>query len=303
MWQTWGYVLLLALAGARSSAQPPASQPARSGPVQFAPGVWIDWQQRAVELDTHVVLREGPLEFLACFGGKEHESILRFEGSAAHIYMALGLVGLTPGHPPVPDDSGEFAAPEGDLVELSLRWEAEGLLRTADAWTWLATAEYGRPPMARPWIFAGSLRLPDQTLAADQTGVGVALVDFPDSLLCMSRRYPSRYGALWAEANAAAIPPVGTPVRLVAKAAAPRTRKLHLDHRGAAWVDGRCCDPAELLDVLLLELRLAPGAVFTVETRGTLDADVNAARQALHVGGVSDAALRFQPQPAGAVSR
>ena len=36
--------------------------------------------------------REGPLEFVACFGGKEHESILRLEARATHIFMAMGLV-------------------------------------------------------------------------------------------------------------------------------------------------------------------------------------------------------------------
>jgi len=40
-----------------------------------------------VVVDSRVVLREGALEFFACRPGKEHESILRLEAPATHIYL------------------------------------------------------------------------------------------------------------------------------------------------------------------------------------------------------------------------
>ena len=95
-----------ALLCAALAADTPTSQPAetRQTPTRdatpFQPGVSIDWQQRAVLVDTHIVLRAGALEFLACRPGKEHESIVRCDAPAMHIYMALGLIGLTPGQPP-----------------------------------------------------------------------------------------------------------------------------------------------------------------------------------------------------------
>src|ERR1043166_8218583 len=61
---------LLISAMAQSLTEPAASRP-------FQPGVRIDWEQKAVEIDARVVLREGPLELFACSPQtKEHESIL-----------------------------------------------------------------------------------------------------------------------------------------------------------------------------------------------------------------------------------
>ena len=164
---------------------PPASAP--SGPVRFQPGVMIDWHNGTVIADSRVVLRRGPLEFLACGPGKEHESILRLEASATHLYLALGMIGLTPGHPPTWDQARcEFEPPAGDLVDVRCEWYEDEQHRLADAFAWLRQAEYARTPIPRPWVFAGSLRLSDGTLAADRSGVGIALVDFPDSLLLPS---------------------------------------------------------------------------------------------------------------------
>lgn len=272
------------------------SQPAAAarGPVVFQPGVWIDWQRREVQVQTRVVLRAGPLEFLACLAGKEHESVVRFEASAVHLYMALGLLGLLPGHPPTWDpQSGAYGPPAGDLLDLSWQWHEQGRTRIAEAYDWLRDVEYARPPLARPWVFAGSIKLPDGGLAADLSGVGVALVDFPDSLISLSRRHPSRYGALWAEANTPAIPPVGTPVRLVMRPAAARRLRVVVDHVGAAWVNGRYCGLADLADLLDLAWRQDPEHRVSIAVRGALRADVRGLRLALVERGIPAEALRF----------
>lgn len=272
------------------------SQPAAAarGPVAFQPGVWIDWQRREVQVQTRVVLRAGPLEFLACLAGKEHESIVRFEASAVHVYMALGLLGLLPGHPPTWDpQSGAYGPPAGDLLDLSWQWPDQGRTQTADAYDWLREVEYARLPLARPWVFAGSVKMPDGALAADLSGVGVALVDFPDSLVCLSGRHPSRYGALWAEANTPAIPPVGSPVRLVVRPAAVRGLRVVVDQLGAAWVDGRYCALGDLADLLDLARRQDPEHTVSIAVRGTLRTDVRRLRLGLVEKGVPAESFRF----------
>jgi hypothetical protein len=241
-----------------------------------------------------VVLREGPLEFLACFAGKEHESIVRLEASATHIYMALGLIGLTPGHPPRWDDQhGTIIPPAGDLVDLSFEWEREGRRETAEAHAWLEEIEYARIPLARPWLFTGSVRLPDDTLASDRSGVGVTLVDFGDSLLALSRPHSSQTGELWVVARTEAIPAVGTPVQLVLRPAKPRSHRVEIDFRGAVFVDGRYASPTDLADLLRLARQLDPQYVQGIALRGTLRTDVRRLQEELRAFGVTLDMVRF----------
>ncbi len=273
-------------------ASSPATRP--SGPTAFQPGVTIDWSKPAVRVSGSVVLRAGPLEFLACFPGKEHESIVLLEASAVHVYMALGLIGLSPGQPPTWDeDRGVFRRPIGDLVDVSFEWGPADRPQKAEANRWLREIEYARPPLSRPWVFAGSRRLNDGTLAADHSGAGVALVSFSDSLLALSRSRSSRDVDLWVEANADAIPPERTPVRLVLRPARPRPYRLRLDFRGAAFVDGRYVAPEDLANLLWLGRRPKPDSVYTIHVEGALQSDVTRLRQTLTARGVPAEAVRF----------
>lgn len=287
-----GHIACLALL---ATGDPPAvTQPATTA-AAFQPGVWIDWRAPAVHVQTRVVLRAGALEFLACWPGKEHESIVRCDAAAAHVYLALGMVGVEPGHPPRWNpETGTFAPPAGGLVDISFTWEADGRVRTADAYEWLCEVEYDRSPLPRPWIFAGSLRTAAGGLATDQSGVGVALVDFADSLVCFSRRYPSQYGALWATAHTAVLPPLDTPVRMVLRPARPRPRVVALDARGVAWLDGRYCTLADLADVISLERRLDPAYVQVIDVTPALRSDVRRLRHGLRAAGVPADAVRLE---------
>ena len=278
-------------------ASAPSSQPARrpAGAVPFQPGVQIDWQNRAVLVGSRVVLRHGPLEFLACRPGKEHESVLRLEASAAHIYLALGLIGLTPGHPPSWDEPrGEYGPPTGDLVEIACEWDFNGRHHSVTASTFLREIEYARTPIPRPWVFAGSLRLRDGSLAADRSGVGIALVDFSDSLLSLSRGFPSRYGELWAKANTPAIPLIGTPVRLILRPARLRAYRVNLDFRGQVFVDGHYVRPADLADLLKLARQLDPDYVQVINAHATLHGDVVRLQQMLVKLGLPSEAVRIK---------
>lgn len=290
---------LVALTGT-TRRPPPASQPttAPPGPAQFQPGVWIDWHNRAVLIQSRVVLRRGPLEFLACLAGKEHESILRLEASATHIYMALGLLGLTPGHPPAWNESTcTFEPPAGDLIEIACQWEHNGRSQTVDAFEWLCETEYARTPIPRPWVFAGSLRLPDNSLAADHSGAAFALVDFPDSLIALSGGHSSSIGELWVVANTAAIPPKGTSVQLILRPAQPRTYRVTLDFRGQAFLDKRCVTLADLANLLQLARQSDPHYVQTISTVGTLPSDVRHVSQRLAALGVPPDAVNFRAVP------
>jgi len=242
-------------------------------------------------------MRAGPIEFLACFPGKEHESIVALDASALHIYLALGLIGLEPGHPPRWDDQrGRFEPPTGDLVDVALEWNDGPQRRTATGFQWLRDFEFARTPIERPWVFAGSRRLRDGTLAADHNGEGIAVVDKPDSLLALSRSYVSRDAELWAHAAPAEIPPLNTPVRVVLQPAAPRAREIGIDFRGAAFVDGRYAHVADVVDLIKLGRRCTPDRVQRIQIDGTLSSDLAFWRRKLADAGLPSQAVQFVRQ-------
>lgn len=292
-----GAVLCSGLLPTPLPAQPqvPASQPAAHNLRAFQPGINIDWTTRAVYVDGHVVLRAGMVEFLACFPGKEHESIVRLDAPATQIYMALGLVGLQPGHPPRWDEQqGRFGPPTGDLVDVNVEWQIDGQRRAATGFQFLRECEYERTPIDRPWVFAGSRRLEDGTLSADRGGEGIAVVDQPNSLLALSRNHVSHNAELWVTAITAEIPPLNTPVRIVLRPAKPRAYDVHVDFRGAAFVDGRFVHPEDLTDLIQLARRLSPNHVQCISLEGTLRSDAAHLREVLTESGVPLEAFRFK---------
>jgi len=236
-----------------AAAEPPPATSAAPRTTVLAPGVTIAWQQRAVCVQSHVVLRRGALEFLACFGGKEHESILRLDAEAVPIYMALGLIGVQPGRRPG-----------------------------------------GGTPVSRPWVFAGSLRRPDQTLEADRSGVGIALVDFPDSLVCLAGSRSSRDAGLWATARTAVIPPANTPVEVVFRPAVPRRHEAVLGPAGRLEIDGGVGSAADLAEIVLLERRLQPTYVQVIGVTEARAVDVALLRGQLRRAGLPSVAVRFE---------
>jgi hypothetical protein len=263
-------------------------------PAAFQPGVAIDWATRTVHVEAHVVLRAGPLEFLACFPGKEHESIVCCDAAATHVFMALGLVGLTPGAPSRWDEAaGRSSDPTGDLVDIRLAWEADGQRREVDGFDWLVERSSGRPPVARPWVFTGSLERAGGGLVADVSGAGVALVEMPDALLAQSRRHSSHNDELWAEARTAAVPAAGTRVTVLLRPAAAREYAVRLDFRGTLWVDGRAVSQADLADLVRVARRQRADYVQVVTVERALRADEARVVAALAALDLPAGAVRF----------
>lgn len=279
-------LLALACVLGAPAATGPSSQPTTR---PFAPGVEIDWRRREVRVDATVVLQRGPLEFLACFPGKEHESIVRFEASAEHIFQALGLIGLAPGRA----TTQPAGAPAGDLIEIEFERVREGVAQRDAARDWLRAVEYGRPPASLHFVFLGSTALPDRTLAAGRTGEGIALVDFPEALIGVTRPGSSRSGDLWLEVNSERAAPVGTRVVVVLRAARPVNVRVQIDFRGVIRVNDAPVGAAELADLVLAERRMNPGLRVPIRIDGTLDAEVEQIRARLTRHGVPAEAYEF----------
>lgn len=272
----------IALVGPLFSAAAQPAGPATTSPTAlpdpprlaaFQPGVQIDWSQRSVHVAAQVVLRDGPLELLACFHSKEHESVLRAEASAVAIYQALGLVGLSPGAPPRWDEAQQqFSLPTGDLVDISIESATDAVARRVPYNQWLLEIEFERPPLALPFVFAGSRRVGNDLLA-QQSGVAIALVDFGDSLLTPPASHVSRDAELWVAANPSAIPHDGAAVTLVLRAAAPVPTDITIDPLGRAYVGPRMTVPRDILALLHVAQQIEPDRRYTIEFHRTLAAD------------------------------
>lgn len=211
---------VLAVVTGALAAQEDASDAAPQ-PRDVAPGVRIDWKQKVVELDAKVVLRDGPLELLACSPrSREHESILVVPARPQDIYHALGLIGLEPGKPPRYDDATQRSIPAtGQRLELAVRVTRDGESRTTPVERWLLATD-GRQIEGRlNWVFAGSHKAPDGRFTADLDGTIACVVDFDSALIALGTSHSADNEALWLRANPKEIPPLGTSCTLMIRAA------------------------------------------------------------------------------------
>ena len=237
----------------------------------FAPGVRIDWAARTVEVDAHVVLREGALELFACSPrSREHESILAVDARPMHIFQAMGLIGLEPGKPVRLDETSDrWLTPTGQRLDLHVRYERGGKPRAFPIDRWLASADAGRPVPRIDWVFAGSRTFDSGRFGADVDGTVICLVDFDTAMIAVGALHSADNDLLWVHANAKEIPPVGTQCTLLIRAAAPRLvvdvmagGRLHLDGREVTFeaIAGRIERPnGAAAEVRTLELRVDRG--------------------------------------------
>jgi len=278
-------------------ALPPLPPPA--GAAAYQTGVWIDWNAPAVVLDGRVAQITAPLEFLACFPGKEHESLVVIGARPTHVFQALGLIGLTHGAPGGFDQAGRrFQPPTGDLVDVSVEWDTDGRRLSNSIWDWTRLRTTGRTPRPRPFVFGGSRPLGDGRLAADLSGAGLAVVDMPDALLGLTRSFGSQDADLWLHVDRSRVPRPGTPVRLTLKEAIARPIAARMDFRGSLYLNGELSDAAEVADAALTTRRLDPAALLTISVEVGLAADLRRLRRQLVETGLPDTGFHVIEEPA-----
>lgn len=203
---------------------PPPQLPASATnqPREFVSGLRMDWRRRRVEIDGKIVLREGPLELLACTPQtREHESIIVVRPRAMEVFHALGLIGLTPGRPVQYDaERDRWLAPSGEALRLRIRYRQGGIDRTVPVEDWLIDTTTDRRPGPLTWVFAGSRTLGDGRFGADLDGTVVTLVDFDTALIAVGGLHSADNELLWLRADSGAIPPAGRECTLLVGGAA-----------------------------------------------------------------------------------
>ncbi len=113
---------------------------AEATPLNPQETLWLDRKNKAVYVQSYVVLKAGMLEMLCCPAQtKEHESILATPCPPQLVHAALLALGAETGKP------AEFAdpprPPQGEKLSIQLFWEqAKGKRKQQDAREWIRTA-------------------------------------------------------------------------------------------------------------------------------------------------------------------
>ncbi len=260
----------------------PATRPiTRPGVIDYQRGIRINWRQHQVEATGRIVLRQGPLELFACSPNtREHESIVCIDARPLHLFQALGLIGLTPGHPGrILPQTGEYQGATGDPVEIEVQYEQDGQTRHEPIESWMRPA-LDRPPQVGqgqtrtdnqkgpgpdldplPWVFAGSYVTKDGVFAADPEGTVISVVEFGSSLIALPDYHSDSNAELWLQPATERIPPLMSRCTLLFR---PGPTWIGLDSAGQVVIAGRALSLKEATQSLRDLLREDPDRRFRV---------------------------------------
>lgn len=172
-----------------------------------------------MEIAGEVILREGPLELFAYAKApapKEHESIVLVRCKPERVFMALGLIGATPGKPLRWFHETETLRPaSGDPIDVLVQYRDGKKDRVVPAVEWMLDAATRKPMPPTHWLFCGSERAESGEFMANMEGTLVTVVDFTTSVLGLPQQHSDSDSELWLMANDQAIPPIGTRVTLI----------------------------------------------------------------------------------------
>jgi len=238
----WGAEPPRSPASGDETATQPATQPAtRPARKSFKlPGLVINFQQRCVDVEGTVCLREGLLELIACTKGtKEHESIVAIQARPTHIHVALLLLGAKNGNPAMRKPTNEEGTrwidipPKGDPVDVYLVFKSKkGKMIERPISDFVAAAETRPdekvrakngepaedPKLPHTFLFAGS-RLREsgpgpRKYLSDLSGNVISIVTFGDELLCLPGIQGHDNDSLMWRVDPTDLPEIGTKVTL-----------------------------------------------------------------------------------------
>ena len=184
--------------------------------------------EKRAEVRGTVCLNSGILDFFAASAGsgKEYETVLVLDGACHELHGALLALGAKPGAMPealwgeAPGSAPEEPAAPGSRIGITLSWKDAQGEHTADAASWLIDRATKRPPESIEWIFTGSFmgKTSDGQMlyVADLERTSIALWYHKGCVLnaASGAGNPYRGDTLGFEINSAAIPKVGTEVRV-----------------------------------------------------------------------------------------
>jgi hypothetical protein len=204
------------------------------------PGLSVNREERCVDLDATVCLKQGALELIACTKGtKEHESIIAVEAKPIHIHTALLLLGVQAGNPSMRkplDEKGTRwidVPPRGGAVDVFLVVkDKDGKTAERPISDFIKRSDHGGQGMpadnkgakdadrfpTHTFLFAGSILHGDgegpRRYLCDESGNVISIATFGDEVLCLPDVHSSDNGALMWSIDSTHLPALGSKIIL-----------------------------------------------------------------------------------------
>jgi len=182
------------------------------------PGVRIvGGDKKYVEVEGKVARYDHVLEFIACEPEtRDYESLLTVTCKPSALKFGLLLIGC---------EDGET---NGSPLTIEVEWQDKEKPRRVPVENWLIDRRTGKAPVKLPFFFSGSVFVPDlfttnKVFQADAEKAHIALWWQPSILINLKgdQGNPYRGDDQGFQVNTNAIPPVGTPVKLILRKREP----------------------------------------------------------------------------------
>lgn len=198
--------------------------------------VWADRKTKRVVVDGYVAIRDGQLEMLACpVGTKEHESVVAVFSKAQIVHAGLLAIGAESGTPVSWEPT--YQPPTGSEIQVFALWVNEqGQKKSIDARKWVREVG-GKDTLKTNFIFAGSKMWKDEDTGEErylaESGDLICVSNFATATLDIPMNSSQANSGLLFAAATEAIPPHGTPVRLVLQLVDGKQRKTAAEDNNA----------------------------------------------------------------------
>jgi len=215
-----------------------ASAPSAAGKKEIKlPGIVVNREERCVDIESSVCLRDGMIELIACTKDtKEHESIVVVEARPALVHAALLLLGAKAGNPAmrrlVDENTGRWVdfPPAGSPVDVFLVFQdkqgkkverpiSDFIVSGPDPSAFQSDEEKAEKFPTNTFLFTGSIFIKDSEgkgqYIGDDSGDLISVVTFGDEVLGLSEVHSSDNGELmWHIDGNSDLPAVGSKVTL-----------------------------------------------------------------------------------------
>ena len=192
----------------------------------------FDQKTREVRVPCKVNMREGPLEYVLVHeSGKVHESLFSTAARPVELNIVLLLLNWQKSEAffdfSQPERGGVLVKgaknPPTSQVEVHLAWsDKDGKAQTCRVEHWLHQIEKKSKLAVEPWIYTGSIVMPDGRFLAEDTGSIMALYQDPGSMINNPREGNDLDDVWIADPE---VPAKETPVTVIFKPVAPAAEK------------------------------------------------------------------------------
>ncbi len=216
------------------AADPPPSntnKPTRTGSTVRLPGLVIhDANPPYIEATGKISITKGLLEFIAVEPkGRDYESLFILDCKPSSLQFSLLLIGC---HTGTVQKVDYFPIPiprPGTSLSIEVQWKStEGKARRVPIEKWLLDRKTEKPPSKLLWNFNGSAVVKHPTtqqtvFLSDEEKAHIALWEQPSILINLANPTGNPYQGdeQGFDVNTDDIPPAGTPITLIFRAAKP----------------------------------------------------------------------------------